>query len=259
MVKCTVNRKNLLKLINSMGSNIGDLCLRITGDKEAPTLSASIGYYTHYLRLTTPCTADGEGAFSISDVNTMTSFLRTGKEDTVILLQDGMSKMLYVTCGKSKIHLPGAGNVSSNSLVSSIEKLLQETKNNLWTKWANRPLTCSATIDKSSLDEVVAIHTVLGENPLYTADFYTGNSEMIVKAGKKSKGRMFAVVSLENVKGLEKKTSSTYGANFPINLKSLPSGKLAVYMGDDAPMIITHEGSDACLIVFDCDYEEGWE
>ena len=167
--------------------------------------------------------------------------------------------MLYLTCGNAKIHLPGTGTVDSHAHVATIEKLLTDAMKDNWAKWGERALSCSASLNSTSTQEVISIHTVLGENPLYTVDFYPSQSEIIVKAGKKSKGRMFVTVPLGNTKGPEQKVTSVFGANFPINLRALPAGELTLYMGEDAPIILLHEGTGACLVVFDCDYEEGWE
>ena len=259
MTKISVNRKNLLTLLSSFGTTVGDIRLQAKSVEGGGLLIGSVGYYTHYLRLTTTCDIESAGSFAISDINAARAFLKTGKEDTMTLHQEGQGKMLYLTCGNAKIHLPGKGTIDSHAHVATIEKLLTGAVKDNWVKWGERTLSCSASLNSTSTQEVISIHTVLGESPLYTADFYPNQSEIIVKAGKKSKGRMFVTVPLENVKGPEHKVTSVFGANFPINLRALPSGELTLYMGEDAPIILLHEGTGACLVVFDCDYEEGWE
>lgn len=254
-----MNRKNLLALLSSFGTSVGDIRLRAKSVEEGGLLIGSVGYYTHYLRLTTTCDIESAGSFAISDINAVRSFLKTGKEDTMTLHQEGEGKMLYLTCGNAKIHLPGKGSIDSHTHVAAIEKLLAAASTDNWVKWGERDLSCSASLNSASTQEVISIHTVLGENPLYSVDFYPNQSEAIVKAGKKSKGRMFVTVPLGNVKGPEHKVTSVFGANFPINLRALPAGELTLYMGEDAPIILLHEGTGACLVVFDCDYEEGWE
>ena len=259
MTKVSVSRKNLLSLLSSFGTTVGDLRLRAKPVDGGGLLVASVGYYTHYLRLTTTCDIEAAGSFAISDINAVRSFLKTGKEDDMTLHQEGEGKMLYLTCGNSKIHLPGKSTVDSHTHVATIEKLLTAAANDKWVKWAERDLSCSAVLNSTSTQEVISIHTVLGENPLYTVDFYPNQSEAIVKAGKKSKGRMFVTIPLENVEGPEHKVTSVFGANFPINLRALPTGELTLHMGEDTPIILLHEGTGSCLVVFDCDYEEGWE
>ena len=260
MTKVSVARKTLLSLLNSLGNTIGDLRLKVnTVEDGQGFLVAAIGYYTHYMQLSIPCTIESGGGLAVSDVSALKAFLKSGKIDTVSLQQDGQAKTLYVSCGNSKVHFPGSGQIASYAHVAAIERILQTTAENNWTKWGDRDLSCSATINASSTEEITSIHSILGENPLYTVDFYPENAEMIVKAGKKSKGRMFVTVPTTNTKGPEHKCTSVFGANFPINMKALPEGNLLVHMGDDAPIIFRHEDSGSCLIVFDCDFEEGWE
>ena len=259
MVGLSVSRRGLQQLLDGFGSGIGDIRLRATHAEGGGLLVASVGYYTHYLRSTTTCDIDVPGSIAISDINTVRTFLKTGKDEDVHLQQDGESKMLYLTCGRAKIHLPGTGKVESFSHVPMIERLLKDAEDNQWVSWADRDLSCSGTLQATDTQEVIAIHSVLGENPLYTVEFYSDQAEMKVKAGKKSKGRMFVSLPVENSKGPEHKCTSVFGANFPINLRCLPAGELTMHMGDDSPIIFNHEATGSCLVVFDCDYEEGWE
>ena len=266
MVALTVSRKGLQQLIDGFGTGIGDLRLRVKhsgviGDEgNGAVLVASVGYYTHYLRLTTIVNdVEEPGSIAISDINAVRAFLKSGKDTDVHLQQDGESKMLYLTCGRAKIHLPGTGKVESFSHVPMIERIIKEAEENHWTQWSDRPLSCSGTLQTSDTQEAIAIHSVLGENPLYTVEFWANQSEMKVKAGKKSKGRMFVTAPIENAKGPEHKCTSVYGANFPVNLKCLPAGELNMYMGDDTPIVFYHDATASYLIIFDCDYEEGWQ
>jgi len=258
MTKFTVDRKQALKFLGDFG-DIADLRLTIWEEEGEALVAGTVGRYTHYQQLTIPCEVQSSGSMALSDVHKVCAFLKRGSEGTATFHQEAEAKTLYLSCGNLKIHFPGTSKVETHNHVGSIERLLEECAESQWTKWARADLTCSGELNGNAVQDIVNIHNVLGENPLYTVEFYPGESEMVVKAGRRSKGRMFVTLPVTNAKGPEHKCTAVFGANFPINLRSLPSGPLEVHMGEDAPIILRHEGSDTLLIVFDCDYEEGWE
>jgi len=254
MTKFTVNRKQFAVMLNSFGNTIGDLRLR-TGDH---LLTGTVGLYSHYLSLSIPCKVEKAGRVAIGDLNRVRSFLKGGADDLTVQ-QQGESKMLYLTCGNSKIHLPGVSKVESHQHAGVIERLLVDCANSQWTEWSGKAVGCSGVLTKTAVRDIINIHSVLGENSLYTVEYHTKESEIVVKAGRQSKGRMFVTLPVDNAKGGGTYHTSNFGANFPILLKSLPEGDLTVHLGEAVPIIFRHESSGTLLMVFDCDYEEGWE
>lgn len=255
MPQFTVGRKPFLAFLKRFGTTIGDLRL-LVGDNK---VTGTVGRYTHYLTTSMTCSDTESGALIIGDLSKATSFLRNASAKDVSVKQTKPGTMLYLTCGNAKVHLPSAPQAASFSQAGVIAKLVAAAENSGWTEWCEKEVGCYGQAVTESFGTIKDIHKVLGANALYHVHFMAEENELVVKAGKQSKGRMFITIPLENTKGPVEKCVSAFGAHFPQLIETLPGGSLEIHGGEGVVMCVKHDETDTVLVIIDQDYEEGWE
>ena len=253
MAQFTADRKKLVIFLKTFGEDIQDILLKVRGDDAL--LEASVGTITHFLRARLPVTDIEAGDITINDLPKVLKFIGGNKSDDVIFLQESVGKTLYVTCGNSKMHLPSSSYVRSQKDVSLLEKMVKKSEDNMWTSWISFPLNYSGTINSGEMKEVMQMSKVLGEKTTCKMDFYTEESELLFRAGKKVKGQMFVKVPVKNVSGPPTYCTSTFGYWLPKLLQSLPTGEVDLHTGADTVMTLRQDDS-YLLVVMDQDYEE---
>ena len=252
MNEFTTDRKALLKFLPLFGKELDDISFKIEDDE----IEGAVGHITHYIRSRLPVENATGRTVTISDVQTVMTFLKASKDNNVTFKQSDAGKTLHINCGNSKLQLPTSTYVKSQREVGLIERIVNQSEANLWTKWVSFPLDYSASINTGDIAPAIQMAKVVGDKLSCKTDFSVSDGELVIHAGKGIKAKMFVRVPLINPAGpTAKSAKATFGYWLPILLDCLPAGEVEIHTGDDTEMVFK-QGEDFLLVLMDQNFEE---
>tara|TARA_R100000234_G_scaffold104849_1_gene74862 strand:+ start:2181 stop:2942 length:762 start_codon:yes stop_codon:yes gene_type:complete len=252
MVEFTISRENFQNFLSSFGKDLADIVIKA----KQNGISAAVAQDTHYIRRNMDCGVSQTGNLYITDIPKVKSFLSTTKESDLTINQVSKTGTLHVRCGNSSLQLPTSSYIQSQEKVGLIEKMIKESENSMWKKWANIDLSHHAIITAASLKPATGFKKVLGDKYSCKTDFDMEGKEFVIRGGSSSTGKMFIRAPLKQIDAPNKLARSAYDKWLPELLSNLPNGDLNLYTGNETVLVFLQADTNFLMIIVDQQYEE---
>lgn len=247
MASFSISRDNLTNFLDSFGADLQDIAIKVGSDH----ISASVGKTTHYVSRKMDCGVSKAGYVNITDLPKVKKFLSSTKVASLDVSQEGKNGTLHLSGEKVSLKLPTASYVESQKRVGMMERAIETSKEGMWRTWFNTPLTHHARVASEALKPATHFKKVLGDNYSCRTEFDADGSQLTIRGGKDSTGKMFVNAPLTNVEGPAVTASSAFDKWLPELLNSLPSGDVDIHTGDDTVMVIEQEHTHFLMVVID--------
>lgn len=251
MVRFTATNKDLTDFISGFGKDLPDIVFRV----EEGYVESAVGKDTHYLRRRLNIRDGEKGEITLSDVGRFLSFLKATKGGDVTVNQMSKSSTLHISCGKSTLQLPTSSYLVTQQQLPLIERLVKESENNMWQKWASFSLDCHGTVNGEDFSPASKFDKVIGGKFSCKSEF-DPSGEFVISAGAKAKGQMFVKVPVINCRSPNTSVKSAFAYWLPTLLSNLPPGPLNLHTGDETVLVIEQGDTGFLLVVMDQEYEE---
>ena len=202
------------------------------------------------------CGVTQTGNVYITDIPKLKAFLSINKFADLSVLQSGKTATLFVRCGTSSLQLPTSSYIQSQERVGLLEKMITDSKANMWQTWSRLNLNYHAKVSAESLRPAIGFKKVLGDKYACKTEFDTEGKELVIRGGSSSTGKMFVRAPLTDIASPEISARSAFDRWLPELLSNLPSGELNLYTGDETVMVLEQPSTKFLMIVIDQEYEE---
>jgi len=249
MTKITAERKSLLDFLSSFGKGVTDARLNCTGNR----ITIEVGFANYYLRKQLlGVTVEEEGFIHIALLEKAILFLKSSKQDNVILRQVGETKPLHIEAGGNKLQIPSTDDITSAAKTVIIGKMLEKATASGWATFNGDELSVHATVKTKDLISLAGMKGLLADDSLYKVRAHCGEGEFGIVAGKAATGRLFTVLPLMDSAGPNATVETHFGDWLPTCLQFLDDGQARLYMGDNS-MIIFDQTNTLLMIVNESD------
>ena len=252
MTEFTISRENFLNFLSSFGKDLSDIVVKVS----STGISAAVGQETHYISRRVDCGTGQTGNVYITDIPKVKAFLSNVKDSNLSINQSGKTATLHLRCGASSLQLPTSSYIQSQEKVGLIEKIIKDSKANMWQTWSRLKLNYHANVTAESLRPATGFKKVLGDKYSCKTEFDVQGKELVIRGGKSSTGKMFIRAPLSSIDAPEISARSAFARWLPELLSNLPNGELNLYTGDETVMVFEQPATNFLMIVIDQEYEE---
>lgn len=252
MAEFSISQENFKNFLDSLGKDLTDIMIKV-GDGN---IAAAVGQTTHYIKRQMDCGTAQAGNVYISDLTKLKAFVNAAKGSEITINQARKTGTLHASCGKSSLQLPTSSYIQSQDKVKLIERLIEQSVNNMWQTWANRPLDYHAVVSGEALKPASKFSKVLGSKYACKTEFDSNSNEFVIRGGNSQKGKMFVKATLQNVDAPEISARSAFDNWLPDLLNNLPNGDFNLYTGDESVLVLEQPDIRFLMVVIDQEYEE---
>ena len=252
MVEITISKDNFQNFLGSFGKDLADLVI----EAKSTGITAAVAQDTHYIRRNMDCGVGQTGKVYITDIPKLKSFLSTVKASEIAINQGDKTGTLHVRCGSASLQLPTSSYIQSQEKVGLIQKMIKESEMIMWKTWARFDLDYHATVSAESLRPATGFKKVLGDKYSCKTEFDTQGSELVIRGGSSSTGKMFVRAPLAQIDAPTRPARSAFDKWLPELLNNVPNGELNLYTGDETVLILVQADTNFLMVIIDQQYEE---
>lgn len=245
MTKITVKRKEFLGFLSSFGKGIPDLRIDCAGGR----LTVEIAYAWYYLRKQFLADVNTEGVLHIADLDKLLLFLKSSKQDEVVIRQTAPTKPLYIEGGGNKLQLPSTDDIESATKTVVIRKLIKECQESGWSKFGKISLSTHASIATKDLISLAGMRGLVSKDTQFKLRIHCGENEMGIVAGKATSGRLFTTLPVWDSDGPATTVESFFSEKMPMCLQFLDEEDARMHMGKSTCVIF--EQTNTLLMIVD--------